>query len=88
VFKQSAFHLHVDVYGSLLQVLYTCLCYCWISCLSWELYCNVCYCDRFGDNDVEVAAAAWDDANDRERPSASFVPFPPTATVRPAAAAM
>ena len=44
----------------------------------------VCTDDRFGDNDVEIAAAAsWDDGTDTQRPTASYVPLPPTVTVRP-----
>ena len=44
-------------------------------------------CCRFGDNDVEMAVAVWDDGINTERVNASYVPLPPSVTVRPAAAA-
>ena len=47
----------------------------------------MCCGDRFGDNDVEVAAAGWDDGAESERPTASYMPLSPTVAVRHAAAA-
>jgi len=47
----------------------------------------VCYWDRFGDNDVEMAAAGCDDCNDTEHAAASYMPMPPAVATRPAAAA-
>ena len=45
--------------------------------------------DRFGDKDVEIAAAGWDDSMSTGHPTltASYQPLPPAVTVRPAATA-